>query len=189
MEKDYLDRMKYVRNGAYHLKAYDKKIHTKKTVDAAIDWFCEHEQGKEVSIIDIGSGEGLYVRELTKRGYNVCGVDACKEAVAIAEQEGVKGISFGYANDFEGFYDVCYMFDSFEHFINPIDVAKYVSSRIKKNIYIINPLWPSENHFDDYNVDKIVGIFKDFGWKLADYQKVIHKENMYREYIQLAREH
>ncbi|HOW27546.1 MAG TPA: class I SAM-dependent methyltransferase [Elusimicrobiota bacterium] len=78
-------------------KKYDREIYTQGTVGECD--FIEKEIGfnKAVRIIDIGCGTGRHSIELTKRGYNVTGVDLSESQLARAME---KAKAAGMAIDF-----------------------------------------------------------------------------------------
>jgi 2-polyprenyl-3-methyl-5-hydroxy-6-metoxy-1,4-benzoquinol methylase len=188
MQKDYLDREKYVKRGAYHLDAYANNPLRRKDVDAILEWFETLEPNTESRIVELGAGDGLYVNLLFKDGYtNTIGFDACEVATRLAADRQIP-VYYGYAHQF-GFtwekWDVCVMFDAFEHFTNPEEVVEHLGKKVKSSIYIVNPQWESENHYRLYELKDILELFSE--WELGDYKEYYTHSGRKQELIQLLR--
>ncbi|WP_263819266.1 class I SAM-dependent methyltransferase [Salinibacter sp.] len=88
-------------------------------VEKIVDKFIPKKKG--TSIIDLGCGYGIYMKELLDRGYkNVKGVDISEEQVEAARRNGVENVFHGEAEHFlegeaSGSVDVVLMVDIIEH--------------------------------------------------------------------------
>ncbi|MDD5687561.1 MAG: class I SAM-dependent methyltransferase [Elusimicrobia bacterium] len=71
------------------------------------------------SLLDIGCGNGIFVKKAQQKGYDALGIDLNKEAIDVANSLGINNVC---CSDLDGFlisnkkkYDVVTMFDCLEH--------------------------------------------------------------------------
>jgi 2-polyprenyl-3-methyl-5-hydroxy-6-metoxy-1,4-benzoquinol methylase len=57
----------------------------KTTIDKTIDWILK-DVNKEINILDLGCGPGLYTEILAKKGHNVTGIDFSENSIAYARK-------------------------------------------------------------------------------------------------------
>lgn len=178
---DLLDTEKYVEFGTYHLNLYRNSPAFRKPTNVLVDWLSLHVKDRSVKILDIGAGEGLYIKLLYERGYkNISGIDLNKIAVGYAKEH---DIPVDYANvyNFDKPADIGLLIHAFEHFDKPSVAVENITKNIQKELYIVNPLWGSQHHFDNYNIETIASQFKD-NWFVDGYK---HQHNT--EFIRLVR--
>ncbi len=167
---DLLDTEKYVAFGAYHLNLYKNDISFRKTTNWFVDWFSRFVTDKKLTVLDMGAGEGLYVKVLSERGYKITGLDLNKIAVGLAKENSLD-VEFANVNNFTKPADIGLLIHVFEHLDKPDIAVENITKNIKKEVYIVNPLWASDYHYDNYDVKKIEKVFSR-GWSLADYKKI-----------------
>jgi len=73
-------------------------------------------------ILEIGCGEGLFLRELSRRGFDIYGIEASKTAAEFAQKSGLNVIT-GYFPDTQlsGTFDAVVLSHVLEHIPEPID--------------------------------------------------------------------
>ncbi len=60
------------------------------TIDSTVEWIITNTERKQLNILDLGCGPGLYSEKLAKRGNNVTGVDFSSNSIEYAKQEAKK---------------------------------------------------------------------------------------------------
>lgn len=136
-----LDRYKAFKD--YHWQQYyGKKPNTvyQKHVNRVVDFF----KDKKGKLLDVGSGDGLILNELSKNKNLDCfGIDISQEGVRIAKEKGVvncKAIDLFSFN--ESGYDYIYLGDVLEHLPDPKMGLKKVKVFLKLGgiIFIAVPI-------------------------------------------------
>lgn len=60
------------------------------TINRTVDWVLENTKKKQLNILDLGCGPGLYSEILAKKGHHVTGVDFSENSIAYAKIEAEK---------------------------------------------------------------------------------------------------
>lgn len=60
------------------------------TIDSTIDWILSSTENKNLNILDLGCGPGLYSEKLAQKGHKVTGIDFSSNSIAYAKQEAEK---------------------------------------------------------------------------------------------------
>lgn len=99
-----------------YARKYDKECFVQGTVGECDFIEAEINRDKSIKIIDIGCGTGRHTIELTKRGYNVTGVDLSENQIKRARQKGQKaGVTIDFQTQdarnlpFDGEFDLAIM--------------------------------------------------------------------------------
>ena len=88
---------------------------------------------KNISFLDIGSGEGKALIEALKRGWNVYGIDIVDNRLDTARVEGIKFIKANFIEyQFpENHFDFIYMDSVLEHVLNPKEYLLKIKKILK----------------------------------------------------------
>lgn len=127
-----------------HLQSYSRKgkgkegdRSVKKVIDLVSDVANYMKKGKgEIRILDVGCGPGVLVEVLTKKGYDILGIDSDKKCVEITKNYGKSLLidASKIGKQFAGqHFDIIIFKDSLEHMNNPLDIinqAKAISTWI-----------------------------------------------------------
>jgi len=71
----------------------------KATIEKTIDWIFTLVEGKELKILDLGCGPGLYTQQIAEKGHEVTGVDFSKNSIDYAkEQAKINDLEIEYIN-------------------------------------------------------------------------------------------
>jgi len=71
----------------------------KATIEKTIDWIFTQVEDKELKILDLGCGPGLYTQQIAQKGHKVTGVDFSKNSIDYAkEQAKVNNLDIEYIN-------------------------------------------------------------------------------------------
>jgi len=121
--------------------------------------FVSGNRSKDIKILDIGCGDGSYIKTINKIGYkNTYGVDFANEAIGFCKEKRVKNIRLHNMENglpfFENnFFDVVVMLDSLEHIKNENKILEEINRILKPGgVILINVpahqfLW---SHHDEY---------------------------------------
>lgn len=60
------------------------------TIDSTVEWILASTEKKQLNILDLGCGPGLYSEKLAKKGHHVTGVDFSSNSIEYAKQEAKK---------------------------------------------------------------------------------------------------
>ncbi len=60
------------------------------TIDSTVEWILANNEKKQLNILDLGCGPGLYAEKLAKKGHNVTGVDFSENSIKYAKKEAKK---------------------------------------------------------------------------------------------------
>lgn len=60
------------------------------TIDSTVKWILNHTKQKQLIILDLGCGPGLYSEKLTEKGHKVTGVDFSSNSIEYAKKEAKK---------------------------------------------------------------------------------------------------
>lgn len=95
------------------------------------------------NILDVGCGDGHFLVEAQKRGWQVYGTEFTKESADIARKKGIHMRQGSLnAKNFKNIqFDVITSFEVIEHINNPLEEMKEVSSLLKKGglFYVTTP--------------------------------------------------
>ena len=119
-------------NTIHHI--YDK-ILTDKDYTSEVDFICKNIKSVK-SILDVGCGTGTHAIELSKRGYQVTGIDPSKEMIseAIKKNSKVRFINGYLHKEFVGKFDcIISMFNVINHILSLNDLQEYFNS-VSKNL-------------------------------------------------------
>lgn len=71
----------------------------KVTIEKTIEWIFEQVENKELKILDLGCGPGLYTQQIAKKGHKVTGVDISENSIRYArEQAKINTLDISYIN-------------------------------------------------------------------------------------------
>jgi len=71
----------------------------KATIEKTIDWIFTQVEDKELKILDLGCGPGLYTQQIAQEGHKVTGVDFSKNSIDYAkEQAKISNLDIEYIN-------------------------------------------------------------------------------------------
>ena len=107
---------------------------------------------REIRILDVGCGNGAFMRTALARGHNVRGIEANEALAAYMPAEILERVSFLRAQDFsykDGYFDLITFWDSFEHIPDAFELLKDVEPNLSKDgiLYLrVNNRW------DIYNI-------------------------------------
>lgn len=119
----------------------------------------EFEKFRETNnLLDVGCGQGFFLDEAKKRGWNVFGTEFSPAAVAICKKKNIETIQ-GKLNpkDFSIKFDVITSFEIIEHINTPIDEIIKIHQLLRTSglFYCTTPNWNSiarkylkANHYD-----------------------------------------
>jgi len=77
---------------------------------------------KGLRLLDVGCGNGLFVKQARQRGFDAWGLESSPEAVAVARNEGLRTVICGSIEepgDLEGKFDIVTLFHCLEHLPDP----------------------------------------------------------------------
>ncbi len=60
------------------------------TIDSTVKWILKNSEQKQLNILDLGCGPGLYSEKLAQKGHKVTGVDFSVNSIAYAKEEAKK---------------------------------------------------------------------------------------------------
>lgn len=70
-----------------------------KTIKKTADWILSKHQGKQLNILDLGCGPGLYTEYYSKKGHKVTGVDISENSIEYAQNQArLKSLDISYIN-------------------------------------------------------------------------------------------
>lgn len=70
-----------------HLNAdIDLASRKKTSIDKTTEWILKEANGKNLEILDLGCGPGLYTQKFAKKGHNVTGIDFSKCSINYAKK-------------------------------------------------------------------------------------------------------
>lgn len=71
----------------------------KATIEKTINWIFDHMKDKNLKILDLGCGPGLYTQQIAQKGHKVTGVDFSENSINYAkEQAKTKNLDIEYIN-------------------------------------------------------------------------------------------
>jgi 2-polyprenyl-3-methyl-5-hydroxy-6-metoxy-1,4-benzoquinol methylase len=69
------------------------------TIDSTIDWISDKVDNKQLNILDLGCGPGLYAEKLAEKGHKVTGIDFSANSISYAKKEAKnKNLEINYLN-------------------------------------------------------------------------------------------
>jgi len=164
----------------------------------------KHCSKNERSFLDVGCGNGQFMKIASKAGWNIEGVELNKKSV-----EFIKA-TYGYtvynteiteAPLKDNFYNVITMFGVLEHLNNPIQVLKFLKKKLKKegillaitpNVYSLYSMllreksktFDGRNHLIYFSRETLLRLFKSLRFSVVSLDTVLTgKENIFK-YIQ-----
>ena len=152
---------------------------------------------KEGRLLDIGCGNGIFIKEAEKIGFEVWGIDLDKKSIKVAKEKwrlkNVFNMSledfYEYAKQNDLKFDVITFFEVLEHQDNPKRFIEIVKNLLKPGGYIagsvpnkerlfvridrkIYPLDYPPHHFLYLSRNSIQHIFERFGFKEVEFYSV-----------------
>lgn len=154
---------KYAQRGAYHWAEYEAQTTYGKYAGTLPEWITER------PLLDIGAGDGLITSLL-----QCVGIDDNEEAVALAQEKGVKVVlGSAYELPFEkGDFKAIFMGDVIEHLETP-DVALKEIVRVLEDggyLYITTPKAREDRqlqdpfHYREYTPEELDAFITSFGF-------------------------
>lgn len=94
--------------------------------------------GRNISLLDVGAGQGFFVDECLKEGIKAEGLEISKEALIYTEKELKIKMYAGTIEDFKPSkkYDVITLWDVIEHVYEPNRFLKIINESLKDNGFI-----------------------------------------------------
>lgn len=126
---------KYEKHGAYHWRQYEQHTKYRRHADRVVQWV------DELSILDIGAGDGKITTLLRDAGKTAIGIDNEPVAVRLAQQM-LAPVHLGDAYRMpypDRFFEAALMADVLEHFERPVDVLKEARRVIRTHLYVTTP--------------------------------------------------
>jgi ubiquinone/menaquinone biosynthesis C-methylase UbiE len=141
----------YAYNAEYYIK---RKIQSKKHMMKYLNFL---RTGSSLKLLDIGCGEGHYVRDAFEEHIDAYGIDISIDALRNALSEVKHRISFGSISEIpfdDKEFDVVTAFDIIEH-IHPKDTLKAIAEirRVLKPHGIAIMTTPNPSYFNDWAFD------------------------------------
>lgn len=88
---------------------------------------------KGFKVLDYGCGSGYFIEFLKSKKIEVRGIDLDNNAVMFCKKRGMDVSNSDLFDEKNNEYDLITMFDSIEHFHNPIEVFNIAHKKLKKN--------------------------------------------------------
>ena len=163
-------------------------------IDQQIKFIKKH-VATDASVLEIGTGEGIFLNELSKHRYRTFGIEPSKEAALRAEKLGLDIIQGYFPNDKlkNRKFDLVIMSQVLEHIENPLKVFEDIKEILSENGKImlvqtnykgIMPkifrgkwyAWVPEQHFWHFTPRGILEMAKKQGFKELDceYSSLVH---------------
>lgn len=147
----------------------------------------------QAKILEIGCGVGILLKEFSRRGFDVFGIEPSKTASESARQSGLNVIQ-GYFPDtiVQGLFDAIIMSHVLEHIQEPIGLLKHVSHLapggyvllVQTNWRGLMPriykekwyAWVPEHHYWHFTPKGFQAILKLFNWRIikVEYSSLFH---------------
>ena len=168
----------------------------KKGVLMQVDLLARHLWPK-ARILEIGCGEGLFLKELSRRDFDVYGIEASKTAAETARKSGLN-VTTGYFPDTQlsGPFDAVVMLHVLEHIPKPIDFLNQLGKTASGAIILLVQsnwkglvpryykqkwyAWVPEQHFWHFTPKGLNLLLKRLHWKTI---KVKYSSLSYRDSI------
>lgn len=145
--------------------------------------YTKYFKGKE-NVLDIGCGQGAFLRALKEQNIRSTGLDMDHERVNQLNENGYKVLvkdAFNYMDDNKECFDGISMFHMIEHFdgVKAIELLVLIYEALKKDGVIIlitpdfkqtheNQFWLSSTHIRPYPLMWLENAFKEIGFKIID---------------------
>jgi SAM-dependent methyltransferase len=157
----------------HYLRSILKNNYEQVKIFSFIERYCVKETAK---ILDVGCGEGRYLRGLISKGYDVTGIDANEALVSKNNSDGFHCITTKDLSKMENSYDLILMSHIVEHF-DPSTLKLFLEGyleRLRKDgiLIIATPLF-NPRFYDDFDHIKPyspVGIMMVFGSETSQVQ-------------------
>jgi len=139
-------------------------------------------------ILEIGCGEGLFLKELSRRDFDVYGIEASKTAAETARKSGLN-VTTDYFSDTQlsGPFDAVVMSHVLEHVSKPAEILKEVSSEVvsggfallvQTNWKGLMPClykqewyaWVPEQHFWHFTAKGMMMLCQSLNWEILRIQ-------------------
>lgn len=94
---------------------------------------------KKITLLDIGCGDGMFIKSLNPKKILAFGNDLSKSANKICLKKGIRMISLNNKNisSLKNKFDVITMYHVFEHLSDPTKFLSKIKTLLKKNAYLI----------------------------------------------------
>ncbi len=144
------------------------------------------------SLLDVGCGDGEFIKKAQERGYKVTGIDLNRILISkIKEKYNLEVYPVNFKEFVEEFpqrtFDVITFFEVLEHMSNPGKFFDLIKSKLKNNGYVALsvpnrdrfrfgpkkfPEWDSPpHHFTWWNVDSLEKLLAINGFKILEFEK------------------
>jgi 2-polyprenyl-3-methyl-5-hydroxy-6-metoxy-1,4-benzoquinol methylase len=170
---------KYVERGAYHYAEFDDSTtpYHKHVMDLVqrINVFVEGDR-----IFEVGAGEGLILRQLSRLGFSCLGCDIDGRAVELAVEKG-NDVRLGSIESFEaGSYDAVLMCDVLEH-VEDFDRTIEAAQKMAKVVVVAVPDRLDRHAVRQHIVDAVSTKF--LSWELQ------HIEQRHARWLMIFKNH
>jgi 2-polyprenyl-3-methyl-5-hydroxy-6-metoxy-1,4-benzoquinol methylase len=151
----------------------------------------------ESKILEIGCGEGWFLRELSRRGFNVFGVEPSKTATEYARRSGLNVVQGTFPEiEVPGPFNAIIMSHVLEHIQDPIDLLRKLNNVAPQGyIFLVQTNWqglmprihkekwyawvPQQHHWH-FTPKGLKMILKPLNWHVAkvEYSSLSHNNNI-----------
>lgn len=104
----------------------------------------------KVDYLDVGCSTGFVVEAAKQKGWNAIGIDLNPSAISFGVSKGLDLYNSSLEDfDSEMEFDAISLFDVLEHLVNPSDILKQVSKKLKSGgiLFLYVPNWDSASRF------------------------------------------
>ncbi|MFA6295377.1 MAG: class I SAM-dependent methyltransferase [Candidatus Paceibacterota bacterium] len=106
---------------------------------AALDLVLNEKSGQNISVLDLGCGDGLFLSLLKEKGIKGKGLDISIEGVKKAQEKGLDASIFDFSGPLPmgvGYFDIVVALDVLEHLYDPQKLLLEASKIAKKSVII-----------------------------------------------------
>lgn len=179
---------KYRKFGAYHWKQYADNTKYKRHADRVVKWI------EELSVLDIGAGDGKITALLRDAGKTALGVDNEPEGVRLAQEKGAS-VHLGDAYKLpysDGFFEAALMADVLEHFERPVEALREARRVIRGCLYVSTPpkrpdgKLTDKYHYVEWTPEELRNLVESVGFKLVgEIESIPEEKIMYAKFRKL----
>lgn len=135
--------------GRYPIGYNDDSELNKKRINERLDEFETYR--KENKILDVGCGNGMFLEEAKKRGWEVYGTEFTDKQVEYLKNKGINTLQGRLQNDSfkENYFDVIISSEVIEHINNPLEEMQHFYRILRKGglVYITTPNFNAVERF------------------------------------------